>query len=113
MSRFLIGENKIEIWEAQRTIRTTFPDGRCLVAAPQDTEEYRRTMKELGYEDAWEMCKAHEILHTALAVAEGKKYSRCLWRAARNWEPDLMDYEEEARVMRLQKINNETQKINV
>ena len=103
--KFFIGENLIEIWEEDKVMRTTFPDGVTLIAAPEDNDAYRKTAEELGYEDTWMMCKSHEILHTSIAVGEGHPYSRGLWRAAKGIEADALDRIEERRVLNIQKLN--------
>ena len=106
MISFYIGNNLIKIWEEFRTISTTFPDGSELIACPEDNDAYRKTAKDLGYgEDTWSMCKSHEILHTSIAVGEGKKYSRGLWRAAQGIDADNIDREEEAKVLKIQKLS--------
>lgn len=105
MTSFYIGKNLIQIWEETQTIRTTFPDGTSLIAAPEDNYEYLRMAQNLGYGgETWAMCKSHEILHTAIAVGQGKEYSRGLHRAAQGIEPDDEDRLEEALVLETQKL---------
>lgn len=62
-----IGNTKIEWWEDTHTVRVTLPDGRELLAAPEDTEDYLNRAKEHGYDNSWEFCLDHEIGHVLLS----------------------------------------------
>lgn len=100
MTGFYIGRNYITINEDEKIVTTIFPDGSKLYATPNQDG----MAEKLGYDCDWELCKAHEILHTAIAVAEGKEYSRGLWRAANGLAADNADFEEENNVLKIQKL---------
>jgi len=98
---------KVEIWPLSEHIRTTFPDGSWLDAAPQDNDAYRSTAADMGYTDPWDMCREHELLHTILvAQFQGKEYSTALYKAANGLPFNHNDYVEEGLVMGIQKKFN-------
>lgn len=67
MRSFRIGETLIEVWDDTKTARITLPDGRQVMAAPQDNEEYRENARKHGYgDDTWAFCVDHEVGHVLL-----------------------------------------------
>lgn len=107
MIELQIGSCCVRIWKGGEppTLVTYFPDGSELAACPHDTDEYRECAAEMGYrDDTWAMCREHELLHSAMAVMEGREYSWTLYQAANGREGDTC---EEARVLAMQKHLNE------
>lgn len=87
-----IGGNKIEYWLGG-TVRTTFPDGTQLMAHPDGSDDQLATTERLGYgRDVASMVREHEIIHTLIAVIDGKPYCPVLYAAAKG-EPLPMEGE--------------------
>jgi hypothetical protein len=94
----------IEVWPETKTLRHSFPDGKQLVACPQDTDGYRATAKALGYDaDLWRLCLDHELLHHFVAEYAGLPYSQSLYEAATNSNFGPLHWREEELVMNLQR----------
>lgn len=84
-------------------VKTIFPDGTEVVAAPQDNDEYRARAIELGYgNDALAMCVDHEVLHSVAAELLHRSPSEVLWRVAHGDESKLGLGAEEHLILRLQ-----------
>ena len=65
LSRMEFGANVIEVWPD--SVTTYLPDGVSVVAAAEDTDQYRETAEKLGYgSNTVRMMRDHEISHTAL-----------------------------------------------
>lgn len=81
-----IGSNTFTWHDCYNNGTTTFPDGRTLTAAPNDDADTHAQAAKLGYGDTPEelarMCREHELLHTFLAVREGKPVSPTLHSVA-------------------------------
>jgi hypothetical protein len=57
---------RIEIFPT--STRITLADGAVIVGAPEDTDTYRETARETGYDtDVTTLCIEHELTHVALA----------------------------------------------
>lgn len=112
----------VEINEDERYVRTTFDDGLEVVARPVVDDENVARAQSLGYIQVepttvavelalWQMCRDHDILHTLLAEAEGRRWSLSLRYAASGARPSSsmvwteMDREERA-VLLVQRILN-------
>ncbi len=55
---------RYQVWGQTQTVRTTFADGACVVAAPEDTAAYRVTARFDGCgTDTWLQCVLHDALH--------------------------------------------------
>jgi hypothetical protein len=88
---------------------TQFPDSAKLPAAPEDTEAYRATARELGYgDDVRRMCIEHEASHSFLAHAAGLPFSPTLYGEAvgRHTLGTAERHREERRVLDWQRYLN-------
>lgn len=101
MTEHRIGTNLIAIDHNRRSVLTTFPDGSCLYAEPEDNDAYRATARQFGYGDdpgsLWALCWQHEFLHTFLAVKQGLLYSPTLWTTVHPGHPDALEPDARAR----------------
>jgi hypothetical protein len=77
-----LGGNTVEVWDLARTVRTTLPDGRQVIASPEPTADYRARALKLGYgwhpDPSWAMCREHDAVHVMLALAMDLPTSRTL-----------------------------------
>lgn len=111
--RFEFGITTVEVWPEQRYLRTMYSDGCQVDAAPQLTRDYLDTAQRLGYgDDTWAMCVEHEIMHTLLAMADGRAVSPALWAVAHRTEDVHREIiaKEEDYVMSMQRKLNECRK---
>lgn len=88
-----------------------FNDGSTVPARPYLEQE--GFAKELGYENAWQMCRLHDAVHCALAEAKGLNHSPALYRVAHKEQPTPEDWAEEEQVITIQKVINILQKRNL
>lgn len=83
--------------------RTVYPDGRTVLAAPQDDNAYFETARKLGYgADTLRMCIEHEFLHSVLAEATLGLPSASLRAVAARRAHGYREWREEALVMAVQ-----------
>jgi hypothetical protein len=74
---------QVWVWPETQFLRTVYPSGATVPAAPEDTAAYRATATGAGYGgDTWRLCLEHEQAHTLLAEARGLPYSPTLWAQA-------------------------------
>ena len=77
----VLGKTVVEVWDGN-CVRTTLPDGAVIMAAPQDSDDYRRRAWDHGYQhDTFALCAEHEVGHSLLAYLLGLPESPAL-RAA-------------------------------
>lgn len=106
---FRIGGVKVYVNRDLSFIRTEFPGGAQLDATPNFTEEDIARAISLGYRgDTRLMSAEHEITHSLLAHAIGRRYSATLYHAASgSYDPGhLVRAAEEAIVLALQALAN-------
>lgn len=105
MISYEIGSCTVERESA--SVRTTFHDGISLHAVPMTGEADVRRARALGYcgtddEVLAAMTRDHDVLHTLLAVARGKRWSEALRDAAVGVDtPDCVEAMDEERIVLL------------
>lgn len=84
---------------------TRYADGACVPACGNTDEASVQHAHELGYAgDTVRMSLEHEILHTWLAVKQGRAYSPTLWHVAHDLKPERgLIRDEEAVVLAFQR----------
>jgi hypothetical protein len=111
MKEIAIGACVIRIWPETHYLETCFIGGTKVPAAPNPDDPASVALAaRLGYtgpDACWQLSRAHEALHTWIAVQEGLDFSPTLWYVAYHVKPPpgLMR-DEEARVLALQALTN-------
>jgi hypothetical protein len=99
-----LGECTICIWPAEQRLETRFLSEKHVPATPNTDPTSVARAEALGYgADTWLMSLHHEILHTWLAVMQGKPYSPTLCCVA--WDihpPPGLFHDEECVVLAFQ-----------
>lgn len=95
----------VQIWPD--CVRTILPDGREVVAAPQDNDAYRATAERLGYgADVRRMSVEHEVLHNWACALLGLPESPTLGRVARGEGDTVLTGLEEEMVLAIARFAN-------
>jgi hypothetical protein len=107
MKVYRYGDTEVVVFESDRLVRTTLPDGAVVWSAPVDDAESKARAERLGYgEDLWAMCRDHDAVHAAVAHMLGRRDSYALRRAAQGLPIDDLAGAEEDAVMALQRLWN-------
>jgi hypothetical protein len=103
LARMQFGANVVEIWND--CVATHLPDGVAVVAAVQDTDQYRETAERLGYgSDTVRMMRDHELSHVALAHLLGLPESLVMSSVAHGYGDNYLTGLEEDLILALQKF---------
>jgi hypothetical protein len=99
------GANQIEIFPD--STRVTLPDGATILGMPEDTDEYRKTASDTGYnDDTLRLCHEHELAHLALCDFLGLSESPTMRMVASGSGQQWIADAEEAAVLALQNFAN-------
>jgi hypothetical protein len=73
-----------EIDDENLKVKSVFPDGSELIGIASLEEDDVNRARALGYMDAWQMHRHHDLLHHIVCQAMGWPYSIVLWMIANN-----------------------------
>lgn len=105
-----IGGTRVVVDHRWRVVRTTFPDGTHVLAAPNRSGEDVARALALGYrgdDPSWAMTAEHDLTHVALAHCQGLPHSPMLYAVAHGLNLPQREVDaEEAEVLRVQRVMN-------
>jgi len=103
METYKLKNCHFRVSDADKYCTTIYPDGTQAPAIPMASQ--LEFAKELGYNNAWDMVKFHELIHTILCEEKGEPHSRVLWNIAHGKEEDD-HWKEEEQVLLCQRVIN-------